>query len=107
MLLCAELWIAGDNFGRSEALELFAHQLRHVAAGKLPNFARLMRTGAFSPLRTVWPPQSPIVWSTFITGSNPGAHGVFDMLVPDRATYEVVDGLVSVQESRWNLEAGR
>ena len=34
----------------------------------LPNLARLAKTGAFHRLATTIPPQSPVAWSTFITG---------------------------------------
>jgi predicted AlkP superfamily phosphohydrolase/phosphomutase len=48
--------------------------------GKLPAFERLRNQGGFSPLRTSIPPQSPVAWSNFITGMNPGGHGIFDFL---------------------------
>jgi predicted AlkP superfamily pyrophosphatase or phosphodiesterase len=43
--------------------------------GRLPNFAKLAASGGFSPLGTSIPPQSPVAWSTFITGLDPGGHG--------------------------------
>jgi predicted AlkP superfamily phosphohydrolase/phosphomutase len=48
--------------------------------GKLPNLARLRSQGSFSPLRPTIPSQTPVSWSTFSTGLNPGRHGVFDFL---------------------------
>ena len=54
--------------------------------GKLPHFARLMKTGDFKPLATSMPPQSPVAWATFITGMNPGGHGIFDFIHIDPAT---------------------
>jgi predicted AlkP superfamily phosphohydrolase/phosphomutase len=48
--------------------------------GKLPAFERLRNRGGFSPLRTSLPPQSPVAWSNFITGLNPGGHGIFDFI---------------------------
>src|SRR5581483_10732080 len=38
-------------------------------------------------LRTTTPAQTPVAWSTFATGTNPGAHGVFDFLRRDPRTY--------------------
>lgn len=55
--------------------------------GKLPNFKILMESGSFSKLKTTLPPQSPVAWSTFITGTNPGKHNVFDFLARDPETY--------------------
>lgn len=51
-----------------------------MSQGKLPSFERLRRQGGFSPLQTSIPPQSPVAWSNFITGMNPGGHGIFDFL---------------------------
>ncbi|MFC1596978.1 alkaline phosphatase family protein [Planctomycetota bacterium] len=63
------------------------HLLRkYVAAGRMPHFANLMRDGDFRPLRTTNPPQSPVAWSSFATGMNPGGHGIFDFIHRDPAT---------------------
>jgi predicted AlkP superfamily phosphohydrolase/phosphomutase len=59
---------------------------RLVQEDKLPHFARLMKTGDFKPLATSMPPQSPVAWATFITGMNPGGHGIFDFIHIDPAT---------------------
>jgi predicted AlkP superfamily phosphohydrolase/phosphomutase len=48
--------------------------------GKMPTFRKLKATGDFRPLRTSLPPQSPVAWSNFITGMDPGAHGIFDFI---------------------------
>ncbi|MFO7865655.1 MAG: alkaline phosphatase family protein [Candidatus Aminicenantes bacterium] len=48
--------------------------------GKLPAFDLLRKTGSFSRLRTSIPPQSPVAWSNFITGMNPGGHGIYDFM---------------------------
>ncbi|HEY1182598.1 MAG TPA: alkaline phosphatase family protein, partial [Bryobacteraceae bacterium] len=42
---------------------------RHWA--DLPNLARLRQRGSYSHLETTYPPQSPVAWSTFITGLDP------------------------------------
>ena len=55
--------------------------------GKLPTFSRLCSQGDFKPLRTSNPPQSPVAWSNFITGMNPGGHGIFDFLHRDPEAY--------------------
>jgi len=51
---------------------------RHWA--DLPNLARLRQRGSYSHLQTTDPPQSPVAWSTFITGLDPGEHGIFDFV---------------------------
>jgi predicted AlkP superfamily phosphohydrolase/phosphomutase len=51
--------------------------------GLLPNFTALGRRGSFAALTTSMPPLSPVAWTNFITGMNPGGHGVFDFLRRD------------------------
>lgn len=55
-------------------------------AGRLPNLARLRATGTFTPLASTCPPISPVAWSTFATGVNPGKHNIFDFLNRDLRT---------------------
>lgn len=55
--------------------------------GLLPNFDRFIASGAqFQPLGTTIPPQSPVAWSTFTSGMDPGGHGIFDFIHRDPAT---------------------
>ena len=58
----------------------------YMDAGLLPNFKRLVEQGHFKPLQTSMPPLSPVAWSTFITGMDPGGHGVYDFIHRDPAT---------------------
>lgn len=58
-----------------------------LAAGELPNLARLKAQGGSSRVATTSPAQTPVAWSTFATGVNPGGHGIFDFLRRDPATY--------------------
>ncbi len=60
---------------------------RWMSEGKLPAFKRLAAQGGFSPLGTSIPPQSPVAWSNFIAGTNPGGHGIFDFIHRDPKTY--------------------
>lgn len=53
---------------------------RYVDQGRMPNFKRLIAQGDFTPLETTMPPLSPIAWSTFITGMDPGGHGIYDFI---------------------------
>ena len=55
--------------------------------GTLPNFARLRQEGHYQELPTTNPAQSPVAWSSFATGLNPGAHGIFDFLSRNPETY--------------------
>ena len=55
--------------------------------GVLPNFARLRTLGSFHRLRTTLLAESPVAWTSFQTGCNPGKHRIFDFLVPNRKSY--------------------
>jgi predicted AlkP superfamily phosphohydrolase/phosphomutase len=48
-----------------------------AAAGEMPELARLMAAGAHGELRSTFPPLTPPAWASFMTGKNPGKHGVF------------------------------
>lgn len=57
------------------------------AQGLMPNFDRVLAEGGqLMPLGTAIPPQSPVAWSTFITGLDPGGHGIFDFIHRDPTT---------------------
>lgn len=60
--------------------------MQFIAEGRLPNCKRLMDMGSFSPLATSNPPQSPVAWSNFISGTNPGGHGIYDFIARDPET---------------------
>jgi predicted AlkP superfamily phosphohydrolase/phosphomutase len=61
---------------------------RWMDEGKLPNLAKLRAQGTFTPLRPTIPSQTPVSWSTFSTGLNPGRHGIFDFLKRNPADYK-------------------
>ena len=87
-----------------------------MAQGRLPHFAKVAATGTFGPLGTSTPPQSPVAWSTFITGLDPGGHGIFDFvhrdpktMTPYLSTTRTVPPTHVVPLGRWQLPltAGR
>lgn len=53
--------------------------------GSLPNLARLRAEGAWGDLMSTIPPLTAPAWSTFLTGKNPGKHGVFHFIPLDDA----------------------
>jgi predicted AlkP superfamily phosphohydrolase/phosphomutase len=82
-----------------------------VACGELPNIARLMETGTHGPLRSTLPPWTFPAWTSFMTGKNPGKHGIYDFFRPRPGTYqlEFVNGGHRRSKTFWQLlsEAGR
>jgi predicted AlkP superfamily phosphohydrolase/phosphomutase len=77
-----------------------------LAQGKLPNLAKLAQQGCFRPLASTLPPISPVAWSTFQTGVNPGKHNIYDFLVPDHQTYAPKLSSVEVRPPRRMLKLG-
>ena len=60
---------------------------RFMNEGRLPNLAKLRDRGTFSKRRTTFPAISPVAWSTFMTGVNPGKHNIYDFLARDTNNY--------------------
>ncbi len=60
---------------------------RFIAEGRLPNLAKLREQGTFRKLRTTYTAISPVAWSTFMTGVNPGKHNIYDFLNRDLSNY--------------------
>ncbi len=58
-----------------------------ISLGKMPAFRRLKESGDYQRLNTSLPPQSPVAWSNFITGMDPGGHGIFDFIHRNPADY--------------------
>ena len=56
-------------------------------SGEMPNLKKLRDMGTFTEMKTTCPGISPVAWSSFQTGTNPGKHGIFDFLAPDRKRY--------------------
>ncbi len=59
---------------------------RFMDEGRMPSARRLAERGVFRRLATTHPPQSPVAWSDFISGANPGCHGSFDFIAREAQT---------------------
>ncbi len=56
----------------------------------MPTVARLAGGGCFGPLRSTVPAVTPTAWSSFLTGLNPGGHGIFNFSAnPNRGTHRM------------------
>lgn len=62
-----------------------------IAAGELPNLAALMDRGSCGLLESTIPPFSPPAWASFMTGMNPGRHGIFGFVNYDPLSYAHLD----------------
>jgi predicted AlkP superfamily phosphohydrolase/phosphomutase len=78
----------------------------YLKEGVMPNFQEVIDRGDFKPLQTTMPPQSPVAWSTFITGTPPEKHGIFDFLHRDPKTMVPEFSMAKTEGSDWNLALG-
>src|SRR5262245_59270527 len=60
-----------------------------IDGGKCPTLARVMRQGVHGPLQSTIHPHSPTAWASFVTGANPGMHGIFDFVRRKMGSYEI------------------
>ncbi len=74
---------------------------------ELPNLASLRDKGCFRPLGSTVPPISPVAWSSFLTGVNPGKHNIFDFLTPDLNNYHAKLSSVEIRPPRRVLRVGK
>src|SRR6201988_4292420 len=59
-----------------------------LVRGELPNLNKIRHSGSYTRLRTTYPAQTPVAWSSFATGTNPGGHGIYDFIRRDPETYQ-------------------
>lgn len=82
-----------------------------AASGRLPNLAALMGRGAWGPLRSTLPAATFPAWTSFMTGANPGRHGIFDFTTRVAGSYRVrfVNASFRRVPTLWRLlsDAGR
>ncbi len=73
--------------------------------GKLPTFQRMLAEGASCILLSTIPPSSPPAWTTFMTGMNPGKHGIFNFTrrVPESYKRMSVNSSFRSGKTIWNL----
>ncbi|HHT9125019.1 MAG TPA: alkaline phosphatase family protein [Candidatus Brocadiia bacterium] len=60
-----------------------------IKEGKLPVLAKLIREGSWGNLRSTIPINSAAAWSSFITGKNPGKHGIFDFRYHEGNSHDI------------------
>jgi predicted AlkP superfamily phosphohydrolase/phosphomutase len=62
---------------------------RWMAEGRMPALAQVCRDGSAGPLRSVFPYNSAVAWTSLCTGASPGRHGIFDFVLPSRGQYRL------------------
>lgn len=85
-LVGAQVFSVGEGFARSKVVIIGFDGAdatlvqQWMDAGELPNLAQLAADGSFAPLAPTNPPQTPVSWSSFATGTDPGRTEIFDFL---------------------------
>jgi len=80
---------------------------RFMAEGQLPHLARLRAEGSFVRLQTTFPPISPVAWSSFSTGVNPGRHNIYDFLSRDPRTYQPMLSSAAITQTSRHISVGK
>lgn len=76
-----------------------------LSQGKLPNFERLLREGAYGPCRTFKPTKSNVIWTSIATGKRMEKHGIVDWMVLSEDGQErlLTTGNLRQTEAFWNI----
>lgn len=76
-----------------------------IAKGYLPNIAGLIAGGARADLETTFPPITAVAWSSFMTGKNPGKHGIFEFVMRDEKSNRQLAVNASLRQGRaiWDI----
>jgi predicted AlkP superfamily phosphohydrolase/phosphomutase len=83
----------------------FDLMLPWIEQGHLPALGGLVESGAWSRLRSTIPPHTPCAWSSFLTGKNPGKHGLFEFSepIPNSYEYRFTNASSRRGESLWSI----
>lgn len=76
-----------------------------IERGELPRLAALVRSGARSDLQSTVPPITAPAWTSFMTGTAPGKHGIFNFVGDTHRTYggRVLSAADSRSPTLWSL----
>lgn len=103
--LSEKIFILGLDGASPELIDSLIQQDR------LPTFRLMKQQGISGKLRTTIPPITGSAWSSFMTGKNPGKHGIFDFIYRKEGTYNLatISGRMRHGKSFWSLasEAGK
>lgn len=79
----------------------------YMKEDKLPNLSKLKAQGGFYKLKTTTPSISPVAWSSFATGVNPGRHNIFDFLSRNKKSYLPELSSVYIGQAKRFLSIGK
>ncbi|HEY7914408.1 MAG TPA: alkaline phosphatase family protein [Blastocatellia bacterium] len=68
-----------------------------MSKGLMPRLSDFIRNGVRGPLETTIPPITPTAWVSWMTGKNPGKHGIFEFLLRRKGSSALPDMPVSAR----------
>jgi predicted AlkP superfamily phosphohydrolase/phosphomutase/tetratricopeptide (TPR) repeat protein len=76
-----------------------------LAKGEMPNLAGLMSQGAHGNIATIYPPLSPMLWTSIATGKRPHKHGIHGFVEPTEDGMHVrpITNLGRTTKAFWNI----
>lgn len=91
-----KLIIIGIDSGDLNLIEKFLPQL--------PTFQKILNNGIYGKLKTTVPPLTPCAWSSFMTGKNPGKHGIYDFAyLSNDKKLELFDSTKRTDNDIWQI----
>ncbi|GJM43432.1 MAG: nucleotide pyrophosphatase [Gemmatimonadota bacterium] len=83
----------------------FAYYQRWIAKGLTPNFAKLAKRGRIGVLQSTYPPVTAPAWISFMTGQQPGSHGIVGFAAPSDGEYtrKVVNSSSYPTPTMWEI----
>ncbi len=67
----------------------FDFLLEQTRSGMMPNLAELIKSCPSQKMRSAHPTVSSVAWSNYMTGRNPGKHGIFGFVERRPESYEI------------------
>jgi predicted AlkP superfamily phosphohydrolase/phosphomutase len=76
-----------------------------MSRGEMPNVARLVREGVRGNIATLYPPLSPMLWTSIATGKRPYKHGIHGFIepLPDGLGVRPISNLGRRTKAFWNI----
>jgi predicted AlkP superfamily phosphohydrolase/phosphomutase len=81
---------------------------RWSAEGRMPTLTSLMADGSFAEMRSTFPFNSAVAWTSLATGATAGRHGIYDFFLLREGSYGVRPATSSdrLVPAIWNIASG-
>jgi predicted AlkP superfamily phosphohydrolase/phosphomutase len=95
----SKIFVIGLDGGTLDLIKPWASE------GKLPHLAKIIANGSCGKLRSTIHPLTAPAWTSFMTGKNPGKHGIFDFvsLMPNSYQIRYNNALSRKSSSLWRM----